>query len=244
MHRAILSLSLCLGLGFTAFGQQDPIDRNSRDRDQNYERNSRDRDQNVRDNSSDKIPSGTEIRVRTDQAINTQDHSDGRIFQGTVTEDVRGNDGRMVIPRGARAELIVQNVGEHELTVDLESITVEGHRYMVSSQAYDAARRSGVGANERKGKYVGGGALFGTIIGAIAGGGKGAAIGAAAGAAAGAGAQVATRGRAINIPAETVLTFRLDQSLDITREPYLNDNGYDQDGNHYHNDYYHRDPRR
>ena len=60
--------------------------------------------------------------------------------------------------------------------------------------------------------YVGGGALLGTIIGAIAGGGKGAAIGAAAGAAAGAGA-VVYRGRLINVPAGSQLTFRLDEGL-------------------------------
>jgi hypothetical protein len=49
------------------------------------------------------------------------------------------------------------------------------------------------------------------LIGAVAGGGKGAAIGAAVGAAGGAATQVLTRGKEVQIPAETVLTFRLDQ---------------------------------
>jgi enhancing lycopene biosynthesis protein 2 len=138
-------------------------------------------------NLSDFIPRGTQIRVRTDQAIDARDRSDGRIYTGAVAEDVKGDDGRMVIPRGARAELIVQNLGDNDLTVDLESITVDGHRYMVATQAYDNARHTGLGANERTGKYVGGGAVFGAIIGALAGGGKGAAIGAAVGGAAGAG---------------------------------------------------------
>jgi hypothetical protein len=52
---------------------------------------------------------------------------------------------------------------------------------------------------------------------------------------------VLTRGREIRIPAETVLTFRLDQPLEVGRGPYSDDNGYDRDGNHYHNDYYHRE---
>jgi len=60
---------------------------------------------------------------------------------------------------------------------------------------------------------VDGGAVLGTLIGAIAGGGKGAAIGAATGAAAGAGTQVLTRGKAVQVPAETKLRFKLDQSL-------------------------------
>jgi len=62
---------------------------------------------------------------------------------------------------------------------------------------------------------IGGGAAIGTVIGAIAGGGKGAAIGAATGAAAGAGAQVLTKGKEVQVPAETVLTFRLTQPLNL-----------------------------
>ena len=53
--------------------------------------------------------------------------------------------------------------------------------------------------------------MLGTLIGAAVGGGKGAAIGAITGAAGGAAAQVLTRGKEINVPAETVLTFQLDQ---------------------------------
>src|SRR5205807_1257885 len=141
-------------------------------------------------------------------------------------------------------EVIVHRVGDHDMTVDLESITANGRRYMVAANTYETSRRSGLGSNRRTGEYVGGGALFGTIIGAIAGGGKGAAIGALAGGAAGAGAQVATKGRAINIPAETVLSFRLEQPMQVGQGRYMQDNGYDRDGYHYHTDYYHRDQQR
>jgi outer membrane lipoprotein SlyB len=57
---------------------------------------------------------------------------------------------------------------------------------------------------------------LGAIIGAIAGGGKGAAIGAGAGAGAGALTQVVTKGGAIKVPAESVLTFQLDRPLRVT----------------------------
>jgi outer membrane lipoprotein SlyB len=60
---------------------------------------------------------------------------------------------------------------------------------------------------------VGGGAAIGTLIGAIVGGGKGAAIGAAVGAGAGVGTEVLTKGHQVRVPAETVLSFRLDQDL-------------------------------
>ena len=70
----------------------------------------------------------------------------------------------------------------------------------------------GFGANKRTAEFTGGGAALGAIIGAIAGGGKGAAIGAGAGAGAGAVTQVATKGGAIKVPAETLLTFQLDKA--------------------------------
>jgi hypothetical protein len=70
-----------------------------------------------------------------------------------------------------------------------------------------------VGKNKRTGKYVGGDAVAGAVIGALAGDGKGAAIGALAGGAARAGAQTLTRGKELNVPAETDLRFHLEESL-------------------------------
>jgi hypothetical protein len=193
---------------------------------------------------SDVIPSGARVPVRLDQTIDVRVPSDGRIFTGTVAEDVMSPSGNVMIPRGARAELIVQNIDENEGTIDLESISFGGRRYMVEAEKYEASRRSGVGTNDRTAKYVGGGAVFGTLLGALAGGGKGAAIGALAGGAAGAGAQTMTRGRDVRVPAESVLTFRLDEPLRMAVDPYTQDRGYDEGGYHYHNNYYRRVPRR
>ena len=190
---------------------------------------------------SDVIPAGVRIPVRLDQTIDVRIPSDGRIFTGSVAEDVLSPSGTVMIPRGAKAELIVQNLGEREGTIDLESVEFSGKRYMVDTEKYELSRRSGLGENSRTAKYVGGGALFGTLLGAIAGGGKGAAIGAAAGAAAGAGTQVLTKGDAVRVPAESVLTFRLDVPLRMAVDPYLQDRGYDRDGYHYHDNYYRRD---
>ena len=179
------------------------------------------------------LPPGTDIEIRTNEQIDMRGASDGRIFEAAVARDVRGPDGSIAIPRGARAELIVRNIGEHDLGVDLESITVEGRRYTVASDenVETAQNRQGVGANKRTGKFVGGGALIGTILGAIGGGGKGAAIGALAGGAAGAGTQTLTRGRGVRVPAESILTFRLNQPLRLRSDP---DEGYMRDGHHYH----------
>ena len=157
----------------------------------------------------------------------------GRIYPAVVDRDVFASDGRLAIPRGSSAELIVRQVGPHEFALDLDSIIVGGRRYVVDApgEAYNTHERPGVGRNERTAKYLGGGAIIGSIIGAIAGGGKGAAIGAAAGAATGAGAQVSTRGREIHVPVESLLTFRLERSLYLSDLP---DSGYMREGHHYH----------
>jgi hypothetical protein len=178
--------------------------------------------------STGTTPTGAEIHVRTDQAINVSQAQNNQVFPGTVSQDVMDTSGNVLIPRGSQAELVVVPVNNdsttgsnnNELTLDLGSVTVNGQRFQINSDGTTTAagageENGGIGANKRTGKYIGGGALAGTIIGAIAGGGKGAAIGALAGGAAGAGAQVLTRGKQVNVPAETDLAFRLNQSLTL-----------------------------
>jgi hypothetical protein len=183
---------------------------------------------------ADRVPAGTEIPVRTNQTIDLKDARDGRIYTGVVERDVLDSSGRVAIPRGSNAELVVRSINSSERAVDLESITVGGNRYVVAATGADTpvtTEKDGVGKNKRTAKYVGGGAVIGSIIGAIAGGGKGAAIGAIAGGAAGAGAQTITRGRDIHVPAESLLTFRLDHPLILS---HSGDNGYTRNGQHYH----------
>jgi hypothetical protein len=161
------------------------------------------------------LPAGTEIAVRTDQRIDSRDVVEGQTFPAEIAEDVRDTDGSVAIPRGSDASLITRRLeGNGDITLDVQSIMVEGRRYRVSTEDQELQnRRDGVGANKRTGEYVGGGAALGAIIGAIAGGGKGAAIGAVAGAGAGAGTQIITRGKEVHVPAESVIRFRLDRPL-------------------------------
>jgi hypothetical protein len=181
----------------------------------------------------DTLAPGTEISVRTNEPIDVRDWDRGRIYRGELARDVRATDGDLAFPRGTPVELTVRQIGEHDMVIDLESILANGRRFVVDTtgQVYNTRDRQGVGDNGRTAKYVGGGAIIGSIIGAIAGGGKGAAIGAAAGAASGAGAQMATRGRELHIPAESLLTYRLERPLHYVEDP---DSGYMRDGHHYH----------
>jgi len=193
----------------------------------------------VRSGGASTIATGVNIPVRTSETIDAST-ADGRIFTGVVDQDVYDVNGRVAVPRGSTAELMVKRNGS-ELSIDLESLTIDGERYAVDADATSAVGTSGVkstiengagtiGANKDTATYVGGGALLGTIVGAIAGGGKGAAIGAAVGAASGAGAQIYTHGKAVNVPAESLLTFRLGQDLMLG----VQDSGFMQNGFHYH----------
>jgi hypothetical protein len=181
--------------------------------------------------ADDVIPAGTNIAVRTNDPIRAKGNTDeGRIYTGTVANDVADDRGQVIVPRGADAELVVRRLKSNELVIDLDSVSVHGHRYAIVAEENVEKNRNGVGGNKRTGEFVGGGAVLGTLLGAIAGGGKGAAIGAAAGAGAGAGTQMLTRGRSLNVPAESVLTFRLEQPIHVD----VPDRGRDRDGHHYH----------
>jgi len=164
---------------------------------------------------------GTQIAVRTDERIDSRDATEGRTYTANISQDVVDENGRVVIPRGSQAALVIRRVNEGgtfnngSFTLDLDSVSVNGRRYLVSTTDLKRSDANGIGANKRTGEMVGGGAILGTLLGAVAGGGKGAAIGAIAGAAAGGGTEVLTKGHDIRVPAETELTFRLDQPLEM-----------------------------
>ena len=159
------------------------------------------------------VPAGAEISIRTNEGIDAHDAAEGRSYSAQVARDVVDTNGRIVIPRGSDARLIVRNTG-NQMALDLQSVNVNGQRYTLDTDELDRGRQ-GLGENRRTGEFVGGGAALGAVIGALAGGGKGAGIGALAGGAAGAGAEVVTKGDRVRVPAETVLNFRLESNLNL-----------------------------
>lgn len=180
------------------------------------------------------IPAGTTLQVRTTEPIDTQS-MDGRIFTGTIENDVKDTQGRLAIPSGATAELVVRRDADNDLVLDLDSVTVNGRRYGVDATRNRVGggidiKNSGIGANKETARNVGGGALLGAILGAVIGGGDGAAAGAAAGAAVGAGAQILTKGRRVNVPAEALLSYKLQSDMNLD----IRDSGFDREGRHYH----------
>ena len=169
------------------------------------------------------LPSGSEISVRTNEPIDSATAVEGQTFDAQVTRDAKDSNGDIVIPRGTDARIVIKSAskggrirGASDLVLDLQSVAINGRQYRIETVEIEQKGKSGVGANKRTATYTGGGAALGAIVGAIAGGGKGAAIGAGAGAGAGALTQVLTKGRAIKLPAESVLTFSLDKPLKVT----------------------------
>ena len=169
-------------------------------------------------------PAGTELVVRTVETIDSQNAGADQTFSAIVEQDVRDESARVIIPERSSAQLVIRQLssggktGSPEIVLDVQSITVDGRRYIVSTTDVTMNSGTGVGKNTRTAEAIGGGAALGTIIGTIAGGGKGAAIGVLAGAAGGAAAQVLTRGHDVRVPAETVLKFRLDQPVTLQAE--------------------------
>lgn len=168
------------------------------------------------------LPAGTQVSVRSEDTIDSSTAVEGQTYAAEVTDDVLDASGDVVIPHGSNAQIVIRSAskggrfhGTSDLVLDLQSISVEGQQYLVSTSDVRESGKQGLGANKRTAVYTGGGAALGAIIGAIAGGGKGAAIGAGAGAGGGALTQILTKGGSIRVPAETVLTFQLDKPVQI-----------------------------
>lgn len=168
------------------------------------------------------VSMGAQIPVRVDETIDSAVATEGQTYGAGVTQDILDAAGDVVIPRGASARVIIRSAskggrikGASDLVLDLDSVTINGKRYRLDTEDYVEKGRDGVGKNKRTAIFGGTGAAAGAIIGAIAGGGKGAAIGAASGAGAGIGAQILTKGGSIKVPAESVLTFKLDRPLHV-----------------------------
>jgi hypothetical protein len=166
------------------------------------------------------VPEGTSLRVRTDSTLSTKTAQEGQTFSATLAQALVV-DGVTVAPRGARVTGRVTESdaggrvqGRARLTVALTSLETSRGSVALDTGSFVQAARS---TKKKDAAKVGIGAGIGAAIGAIAGGGKGAAVGAAAGGGAGTGAVLATRGEAAEIPAETLLTFKLQAPVKVAR---------------------------
>jgi hypothetical protein len=162
------------------------------------------------------LPSDTVLPIRITQTLDSATTRQGDTFTGVVDSDII-LDGVTALPQGTPVSgrvAVVQEAahfkGNSLLTIALTRIDGKAYDLPISTDAYSKA---GQGRGKNSGEKVGGGAAVGAILGGILGGGKGAAIGAAAGGGAGAGVQAVTKGQQVQIPAESLVRFRLTNSV-------------------------------
>ena len=163
------------------------------------------------------VPSGMFLVVRMLDPVDSDVDQPGDTFRATLEEPIKV-DGRILASEGTSVAVQLVHVkqsgqlrGEEEIALQLQSITVHGMTYSLTT---DFAEVASEGKGGQSAKVVGAGAAIGALIGAIAGGKKGAAIGAATGAGAGVAIQ-ATRGKQVRIPSEALLSFKLEESLTL-----------------------------
>lgn len=156
------------------------------------------------------IPAGTQISVRTIDAIDSTRNHPGDRFQASLEEPLIVN-GNVVAAKGAdvygrlsESKKSETFSGRSELRLELTGLVVNGQTVPLVTGDYESKGKSR-GASTAKRTI--GGAAVGTIIGAIAGGGKGAGIGAAVGGGTGAGSEIITKGDQVKVPSETLLDF-------------------------------------
>jgi len=166
------------------------------------------------------VPAGTAITATLGSTLSSKTSHTGDTFLATIAEPV-SVDGVTAIPAGSTATGQVTDAknmgkfkGEARLSIALSSITVNGVNYPVQTTA---AGRSEKGKGKRTTVAVAGGAGAGALIGGLAGGGKGAGIGALVGAAAGTVGGAFTGNKEISLPAESAVSFTLNEPVTIRR---------------------------
>jgi hypothetical protein len=164
------------------------------------------------------VPAGTVLTVRLGQTVGSKISTAGQTFTATLASPVMA-DGKTAIPSGATASGTVVEAkplgrfkGGASLRLRLTSISINGSEQSISTSS---VVRTEKGKGKRTAVMAGGGAGLGALIGGLAGGGKGAAIGALAGGGAGTGGAAFTGNKDVVLPAESALSFKLEQSLQV-----------------------------
>lgn len=187
---------------------------------------------------ADEAPVNTEVHAVLDTPLSTRTSKPGDRFTATVTDPVRGSNGAVMVPAGARLEGEVAE-GEQlkavqalrdktELSLRFRDVVLPtGQAVPLSATLVSVNKTNGKTAKHaeeanqvqagREGRDVAAG------VGTAANGNAGPALvfgsplkGLAVGALSGGGYVLATKAKQVNLPAQTGLVIRLDQPLSIS----------------------------
>src|ERR1700758_884080 len=163
------------------------------------------------------IPAGTDLAVRIDQRISVKTSHVGDKFTGELVNPVVGADGKMLVPKLSPVGGVVDAAkkrghfkGASLLELRLTSLTLNGTEYPLETRDLSEHKK---GKGKRSAAMIGGGAGLGMLIGGLATGGTGLLIGGLAGGGAGTAAAGLTGNKDLDIPAESIVRFKLAQDL-------------------------------
>jgi hypothetical protein len=165
------------------------------------------------------VAAGTNLTIRINQHISVKTSRAGDRFTGEVVEPVVGSGDRVVIPKGAPVSGVV--VASHRrghfkgssiLELRLTYLTLNGSRYALDTGDLTRTKK---GKGKRSAAIIGGGAGLGMLVGGVATGGVGLLVGGLVGGGGGTLLSGLTGNRDIEIPAESIVRFKLADNLVI-----------------------------
>jgi hypothetical protein len=163
------------------------------------------------------IAAGTNLTIRINQHISVKTSHAGDRFSGEVVDPVVGQGDRVVIPKGAPVSGVV--VASHRrghfkgssiLELRLTYLTLNGSRYALDTSDLTQTKK---GKGKRSAAMIGGGAGLGMLVGGVATGGVGLLVGGLVGGGGGTLLSGLTGNRDIEIPAESIVRFKLADGL-------------------------------
>ncbi len=163
------------------------------------------------------IPAGTTLAVRIDQTISVKTSRPGDRFTGELVNPVLAGDNSVLVPKGAQVggEVVASHrrghfKGRSLLELRLTSLMLDGAQYPLTTRGL---ARSKKGKGRRSAGLIAGGSGLGMLVGGVATGGVGLLVGGLVGGGAGTAAAGLTGNRDIEIPAESIVSFRLADDL-------------------------------
>jgi hypothetical protein len=167
------------------------------------------------------LPAETTISVRLIDSVSTETNKAGDTFLASLAEPLMVN-GVTLFAKDTSVSGKVLNVEEPGRVKGVASISLQlteiqprkGSPLPLETQPFSETAKA---EKKKDAAIIGAGTGIGAAIGAIAGGGKGAAIGAIAGGGGSSGYVLATKGKQLKYPSETLMTFKLAEPLTVTR---------------------------
>lgn len=163
------------------------------------------------------LPAGTDLAIRINQHISVKGSRAGDRFTGEVAEPVADANDRPLVPQGTPVGGVIDAShrrghfkGRSILELRLTSMTLNGQQYPIDTHDLTRTKK---GKGKRSAAFIGGGAGLGMLIGGVASGGVGLLAGGLAGGGAGTAIAGLTGNRDIEIPAESIMRFRLADDL-------------------------------